>query len=273
MRRIRGYIRGLRLKGVVGLLLLWRGIWGRMGMVVAGPLRSGARIRRMCWLVVGCGEELPTRHSRQEFPDVELKHQLADSLSMIMCTKPTMFNGVIHTDNTFGDMLSDQAGGIVGTLGVLPSASLCGIPGEGRRCNGIYEPVHGSAPDISGRGIVNPMAQILSVALMLRYSFDMEKEATILEAAVEKVLDGKDIGGLEVRTGDLGGKATTRQVGDAVSQVLDKMLKGISVGGSGALTNGVASPLTTQHQAQNDAWEQRLKNENVPTGAREALAL
>ena len=112
---------------------------------------------------------------KEEFPDVELKHQLADSLSMIMCTNPRMFNGVIHTDNTFGDMLSDQAGGVVGTLGVLPSASLCGVPGEGRRCNGIYEPVHGSAPDISGKGIVNPTAQILSVALMLRYSFGHER--------------------------------------------------------------------------------------------------
>ena len=93
----------------------------------------------------------------RDYPDVELKHQLADSLSMIMVMDPRRFNGVIHTDNTFGDMLSDQAGGVVGTLGVLPSASLCGVPGVGRRCNGIYEPVHGSAPDISGKGVVNPV--------------------------------------------------------------------------------------------------------------------
>jgi 3-isopropylmalate dehydrogenase len=160
----------------------------------------------------------------KEFPEIELKHQLADSLSMLMCTSPTKFNGVIHTDNTFGDMLSDQAGGVVGTLGVLPSASLCGVPGAGQRCNGIYEPVHGSAPDISGKGIVNPVAQILSMAMMLRYSFAMHDEALAVEAAVEKVLDGKDIGGLEIRTGDLGGKATTKEVGDAVCQVLEQLL-------------------------------------------------
>ena len=210
---------------------------------------------------------------QKEFPDIELKHQLADSLSMIMCTNPRMFNGVIHTDNTFGDMLSDQAGGIVGTLGVLPSASLCGVPGEGRRCNGIYEPVHGSAPDISGKGIVNPTAQILSLALMLRYSFDMNEEALAVEAAVEKVLDGKDIGGLEIRTGDLGGKATTKEVGDAVCEALENILKGISVGGPGELGGGLTSPVTASHQAQNDKWEQRLKHENVSTGPREALAL
>jgi 3-isopropylmalate dehydrogenase len=77
-----------------------------------------------------------TQTFEKEFPDVPLKHQLADSLSLMMVKAPTMFNGVIHTDNTFGDMLSDQAGGVVGTLGVLPSASLCGVPGPGKRCNG-----------------------------------------------------------------------------------------------------------------------------------------
>lgn len=160
----------------------------------------------------------------KEFPQIELKHQLADSLSLMMVKAPTMFNGVIHTDNTFGDMLSDQAGGVVGTLGVLPSASLSGVPGPGQRCNGIYEPVHGSAPDIAGKGIVNPTAQILSMAMMLRYSFAMYDEASAVEAAVEKVLDGTDIGGLQIRTGDLGGKATTQEVGDAVCQVLQQIL-------------------------------------------------
>jgi 3-isopropylmalate dehydrogenase len=166
-----------------------------------------------------------TETFEKEFPEIDLKHQLADSLSLMMVKAPTMFNGVIHTDNTFGDMLSDQAGGVVGTLGVLPSASLSGVPGPGQRCNGIYEPVHGSAPDISGKGIVNPTAQILSMAMMLRYSFDMHEEALAVEAAVEKVLDGKDIGGLEIRTGDLGGKATTREVGDAVCRVLQETLQ------------------------------------------------
>ena len=112
----------------------------------------------------------------KEFPEVELKHQLADSLAMLMIKDPRQFNGVIVTDNTFGDMLSDEAGGLTGSLGLLPSASLCGIPptgvgatlGQGEPTgaaregvNGIYEPVHGSAPDIAGQGKVNPVAQIL----------------------------------------------------------------------------------------------------------------
>ncbi|EXJ79603.1 3-isopropylmalate dehydrogenase [Capronia epimyces CBS 606.96] len=171
-----------------------------------------------------------------EFPNIELKHQLADSLSMLMVKNPRMFNGVIHTDNTFGDMLSDQAGGVVGTLGVLPSASLCGIPDGHSRCNGIYEPVHGSAPDIAGKGLVNPTAQILSAALMLRYSFNLAPEAAAIEAAVQKVLDGKDIGGLEIRSGDLGGRATTSQIGDAVCQVLEQILKEKS--NSSGVSNG-----------------------------------
>ncbi|CVL13697.1 probable 3-isopropylmalate dehydrogenase [Fusarium proliferatum] len=162
----------------------------------------------------------------KEFPQIELKHQLADSLSMIMVKNPKTFNGIIHTDNTFGDMLSDEAGGVVGTLGLLPSASLCGVPDGRSRCNGIYEPVHGSAPDISGKGIVNPMAGILSTAMMLRYSFNLEDVAAAIEAAVEKVLDSKDIGGLEVRSRDLGGKASTNEVGDAVCRVLERILTG-----------------------------------------------
>ena len=84
---------------------------------------------------------------QHEFQDVTLKHQLADSLSMLMCTDPGRFNGIIVADNTFGDMLSDQAGGIIGTLGVLPSASLCGVPEIGVPVKGLYEPVHGSAPE------------------------------------------------------------------------------------------------------------------------------
>jgi 3-isopropylmalate dehydrogenase len=121
-------------------------------------------------------------------------------------------------------MLSDEAGGVVGTLGLLPSASLCGIPDGKSRCNGIYEPVHGSAPDISGKGIVNPVAGILSTAMMLRYSCNLEDEAAAIEAAVEKVLDGKDIGGLEIRSRDLGGTATTTEVGEAVCTVLERLL-------------------------------------------------
>lgn len=159
-----------------------------------------------------------------EFPEVELRHQLADSMAMLMVKDPRGFNGVIHTDNTFGDILSDISGGITGTLGVLPSASISGVPGQGK-CNGIYEPVHGSAPDISGKGIVNPVAQILSVAMMLRYSFLLTEEAAAIEEAVAKVLDTKEAGGLEIRTSDLGGSASTTQVGDAVCEVLKSILK------------------------------------------------
>jgi len=196
---------------------------------------------------------------------------------MLMVKNPRMFNGVIHTDNTFGDMLSDQAGGVVGTLGVLPSASLCGIPGEGRRCNGIYEPVHGSAPDIAGKGLVNPTAQILSAAMMLRYSFGLAAEAAAIEAAVEKVLDGRDIGGLEVRSGDLGGRASTSEIGDAVCSVLAQILKGH--GTRVAKENGTAetdSPVSTVHEShgqENKKWEKLLVAEGVPTGPSEALAL
>lgn len=180
--------------------------------------------------------EVTTAVFEKEYPDIPLKHQLADSLSMMMMMYPTRFNGVIHTDNTFGDMLSDQAGGVVGTLGVLPSASLCGVPGEGRKCNGIYEPVHGSAPDIAGMQKVNPVAQILSMAMMLRYSFGLMDEALAVEKAVQMCLDGKDIGGLEIRTGDLKGNYTTSQVGDAVAQTLKEILER-----SGPKANGVAA--------------------------------
>ncbi|KAF5584322.1 3-isopropylmalate dehydrogenase [Fusarium pseudoanthophilum] len=140
----------------------------------------------------------------KELTDIDLRHQLADSLAMLMVLDPKRFNNsVIHTDNTFGDVLSDISGGITGTLGVLPSASLAGVPGEGS-CKGIYEPVHGSAPDISGKNLANPVAQILSLAMMLRYSFLLEKEADAIEQSVAKVLDTKEGGGLEIRTKDLG---------------------------------------------------------------------
>ena len=214
----------------------------------------------------------------KEFPHIDLRHQLADSLSMIMAKDPKAFNGVIHTDNTFGDMLSDQAGGVVGTLGVLPSASLCGIPDGKTRCNGIYEPVHGSAPDIAGKGIVNPVAQILSAAMMLRYSFSLHTEAAAIESAVEKVLDGKDIGGLEIRSGDLGGRATTKEIGDAVCSVLERILRGHSsdthddANGDSALHAPDQTPASATHEDENKKWEEKLKKEHVKTGPEVALA-
>ncbi|KAH7171515.1 beta-isopropylmalate dehydrogenase [Dactylonectria macrodidyma] len=159
----------------------------------------------------------------KEFPDIELRHQLADSMAMLMVKNPRGFNGVIHTDNTFGDILSDISGGIVGTLGTLPSASISGIPSEGR-CNGIYEPVHGSAPDIAGKGLVNPVAQILSLAMLLRYSCLLVEEASAIEQAVASVFDSKENGGMGIRSRDMGGEAGTQQVGDAICAVLKDIL-------------------------------------------------
>tara|TARA_R110002003_G_scaffold127_5_gene11909 strand:- start:1592 stop:2731 length:1140 start_codon:yes stop_codon:yes gene_type:complete len=153
---------------------------------------------------------------KNEFPHLELRNQLADSMAMHLVTNPRHYNGVCHTDNTFGDILSDLAGGVLGTLGMLPSASLSGVPGPGKRCKGIYEPIHGSAPDISGKGIANPIGEILSVAMMLRYSLALPDEAKLVEDAVAYILERPEDGGLGIVTADLGGKATTIEVGDAI---------------------------------------------------------
>jgi len=156
-----------------------------------------------------------------EYPDVELSHMYADAGAMQLCRNPKQFD-VIVTDNLFGDLLSDAAAMLTGSLGMLPSASL-GAPMENGRPKALYEPVHGSAPDIAGKGIANPIACILSFAMALRYSFDAGDEADRLEQAIEKVLaDG-------VRTADLlqseGQKpATTAEVGDAVLAALDASL-------------------------------------------------
>lgn len=166
----------------------------------------------------------------KEFPKVKLQDQLADSLAMLLITKPTAFNGIIVTDNTFGDILSDEAGGLTGSLGLLPSASLAGAPGTKLGQNsvggviGLYEPVHGSAPDISGKGLADPVAQVLSLAMMLKFSFNMHREAEIVEKAVARVLDSKADGGLEVRTGDLGGKANTKEMSEAIQREVRRLL-------------------------------------------------
>lgn len=117
-----------------------------------------------------------------DFPDVKLSHAYVDSAAMVLAARPAEFD-VILTENMFGDILSDQAGGIVGSLGMLASASIGGPVA-------LYEPIHGSAPDIAGQGIANPLATILSVAMMLRYSFKLHSEASCIEAAVSRVLDG-----------------------------------------------------------------------------------
>lgn len=118
----------------------------------------------------------------KEYPDVILHHLYVDNASMQLIKNPRQFD-VILTENTFGDILSDEAAMLTGSIGMLPSAS---IRGDGF---GMYEPVHGSAPDIAGKGIANPIATILSSAMMLRYSFQLEKEATAIEEAVKKVLE------------------------------------------------------------------------------------
>ncbi len=142
-----------------------------------------------------------------EFPEVELSHMYVDNAAMQLVKNPGQFD-VIVTGNLFGDILSDQASMCVGSIGLLASASLA----EGTY--GLYEPIHGSAPDIAGKGLANPMATILSAAMLLRHSFGLEAEAARIEAAVSKAL------GSGVRGGDLGGSAGTREIGDAVLAAL-----------------------------------------------------
>jgi 3-isopropylmalate dehydrogenase len=134
---------------------------------------------------------------------------LADNCAMQLLRNPKQFD-VIVTDNLFGDMLSDEAAMLTGSLGLLPSASL-GIKDKNGKTRSMYEPVHGSAPDIAGKNIANPIATILSLSMALRYSLDLDKEADLLDAAVQKVLDDglrtKDIispGKKEVTTSDRG---------------------------------------------------------------------
>jgi 3-isopropylmalate dehydrogenase len=141
-------------------------------------------------------------HGRQ-YPNIELEHLLVDNAAMRLVAAPRHFD-VILTENMFGDILSDEAAMLSGSLGMLPSASL----GDGGP--GLFEPVHGSAPDIAGQGLANPLAMFLSAALMLRHGLGMEAEAAAVESAVDRALaDG-------LRTADLGGSATTAQAAQAV---------------------------------------------------------
>src|SRR5207248_2028513 len=126
--------------------------------------------------------EVATQLVRDEFPDVQLEHVLVDSCAMLLIQRPARFD-VIVTENLFGDVLTDEASVLAGSIGLLPSASV----GEGKR--GLYEPIHGSAPDIAGRGIANPYGTILSLALMLRHSFGLEAEARAVGRAVRSALD------------------------------------------------------------------------------------
>jgi len=161
-------------------------------------------------------EEVQWVHDN-EYPEVELSHMYADNGAMQLVRNPKQFD-VIVTDNLFGDILSDCAAMLTGSLGMLPSASL-GAPMENGRPKALYEPVHGSAPDIAGQGKANPIACILSFAMALRYSFDLGAEADMLEGAVEDVL------AKGIRTGDLmqaegGTPVSTAEMGDAIVAAL-----------------------------------------------------
>jgi 3-isopropylmalate dehydrogenase len=147
--------------------------------------------------------EVVMRVHSEEFPNIELEHLLVDNAAMRLIAAPRHFD-VLLTENMFGDILSDEAAMLTGSIGMLPSASL-GADGPG-----VFEPVHGSAPDIAGQGIANPLAIILSAALLLRHGLSREQEAAAIESAVDRALsDG-------LRTTDLGGSATTAQATEAV---------------------------------------------------------
>ncbi len=151
--------------------------------------------------------DIAARIGREEFPEVELEHQLVDSMAMHLIAKPRVYD-VIVTENMFGDILTDEASMLAGSLGLLPSASL----GEQGKV-GIYEPIHGSAPDIAGKGIANPYATILSAAMLLRHSLGLEAEAAAIEQAVTAALDDGHF------TADLaaqGQALSTQQAGAAV---------------------------------------------------------
>lgn len=178
---------------------------------VASAEKSNVMISGVLWR-----QEVEKLH-KAEYSDVKLTHILADNCAMQLVRNPKQFD-VIVTDNLFGDMLSDEAAQTAGSIGMLPSASLGAKDANGKQ-KSLYEPVHGSAPDIAGQGKANPLACILSLAMCLRYSFERVEDAELLEKAVEKVLnDG-------LRTGDImqpGKKLVgTRAMGDAVLSALE----------------------------------------------------
>jgi 3-isopropylmalate dehydrogenase len=149
-----------------------------------------------------------------EYPDVELEDVLADACAMYLVRNPRQYD-VIATENTFGDILSDEAAMLAGSMGMLPSASLAEASGAGRRA-GLYEPIHGSAPDIAGKGIANPLATILSCAMMLRWSFGLPQEADAVERAAEAVLE-EGYRCRDIMTPN-GKCLTTSEIGSAVAE-------------------------------------------------------
>ncbi len=164
--------------------------------------------------------ETITALAAREYPEVTLAHVLADNCAMQLVKNPGQFD-VIVTSNLFGDILSDLAAMLTGSLGMLPSATLGAIQPNGKR-HALYEPIHGSAPDIAGRNLANPLAQILSFAMLLRYSFNMLAEADLIEAAIVRVLANG------LRTADImapgAARVGTGVMGEAVLRELDKTL-------------------------------------------------
>ena len=162
--------------------------------------------------------QVMTALGEAEYPDVSLNHVLADNCAMQLVRNPRQFD-VIVTGNLFGDLLSDLASMLTGSLGMLPSATLGARQADGRQ-HALYEPIHGSAPDIAGRGVANPLAQMLSFALLLRYSFSMEETAAELERAIVRVL------GNGLRTADImapgAARVGTGVMGEAVLRELEK---------------------------------------------------
>ena len=151
----------------------------------------------------------------KDYPDVQLSHMYVDNCAMQLVRNPKQFD-VIVTENTFGDILSDEAAMLTGSIGMLPSASI-----GATKNRAMYEPIHGSAPDIAGKGIANPIATILSVAMMLRYSFDMEEAACSIENAVEMVLEkGHRTADIYAANQTGAKKVTCTEMGDAVIKVL-----------------------------------------------------
>ncbi|HSZ74560.1 MAG TPA: 3-isopropylmalate dehydrogenase [Rhizomicrobium sp.] len=179
---------------------------------VASAEKSNVMVTGVLW------REIVQKIHDTEFPDVQLSHILADNCAMQLVRNPKQFD-VIVTDNLFGDVLSDEAAQLTGSIGMLPSASLGAKDANGKQ-PALYEPIHGSAPDIAGKGLANPIACILSFAMCLRYSFARVDDANLLERAVERVLaDG-------YRTADImqsgGNKVGTHEMTDAILKTLDR---------------------------------------------------
>jgi 3-isopropylmalate dehydrogenase len=195
---------------------------GRVGFELARKRRNkvtSTEKRNVMKTGVLWNEVMRDVHKR-EFPDVELEHQLADALGMQLVRNPKQFD-VIVADNLFGDMLSDVAAMLTGSLGMLPSASLGDVDPKTKKRKALYEPVHGSAPDIAGKGVANPIAMLASFAMALRYSFNMLKEADLIDAAIAAAL------AKGLRTADIAAPGATvvgtSEMGDAVLKEMEAL--------------------------------------------------